>query len=61
MKYVDFARVRKYDLKKLLKYDIISTPFYLTKEQYLRKSSKSELAQVIKKLLLERCPKNENL
>ena len=43
-------------MKKLLKYDIISTPFYLTKEQYLRKSSKSELAQVIKKLLLERCP-----
>ena len=39
MKYVDFARVHKYDLRKLLKYDIISTPFYLTKEQYLRKSS----------------------
>ena len=55
MKYVDFARVRKYDFKKLLKYDIISTPFYLTKEQYLRKSSKSELAQEIKKLLPERC------
>ena len=55
MKYVDFARVRKYDFK-LLKYDIISTPFYLTKEQYLRKSSKSELAQEIKKLLPERCP-----
>ena len=41
MKYVDFARVRKYNLKKLLKYDIISSPFYLTKEQYLRKTSKS--------------------
>ena len=45
MKYVDFAQVRKYDLKKLLKYDIISSPFYLTKEQYLPKSSQSELAQ----------------
>ena len=44
MKYVDFARVLKYDLKKLIKYDIISTPFYLTKQQYLRKSSKSEFA-----------------
>ena len=56
MKYVDFARVRKYDLKKSLKYDIISTPFYLTQEQYLRKSSKSELVQEIKKLFPERCP-----
>ena len=57
MKYVDFARVHKYDLRKLLKYDIISTPFYLTKEQYLRKSSKSELAPEIKELLSKRCPK----
>ena len=38
MKYVDFARVHNYDLRKLLKYDIMSTPFYLTKEQYLRKA-----------------------
>ena len=57
MKYVDFAHVRKYDSKKLLKYDTISTLFYLTKEQYLRKSSKPDLAQEIKKLLLERCLK----
>ena len=56
MKYVDLARVLKYDLKKLIKYDIISTPFYLTKQQYLRKSSKSEFAQEIKNLLPERCP-----
>ena len=34
----------------------ISTPFYLTQEQYLRKSSKSELVQEIKKLFPERCP-----
>ena len=31
------------------------TAFYLTKEQYFREFSKSELAQEIRKLLPERC------
>ena len=48
MRNIYIARIRDYDLKELLQYEITSTSFYLTKKGYLRKSPKSELAQVLK-------------
>ena len=35
LRKVDFARLRKYDIKHLLTYEISSTSFYLTKDGYL--------------------------
>ena len=44
MRNIDIARIRHYDLKELLQYEITSTSFYLTKKGHLRKSPKFELA-----------------
>ena len=49
MQNIDYARLRDYNIKNLLKYEITSTPFYLTKDDYLCKCQKSELAAEIKK------------
>ena len=51
MKQVDIARLRGYDIQELLKHEITSTSFYLTKDGVFRKSPKSELAQETKKRL----------
>ena len=48
MRQIDIARTRSYDLKKLLQHELTSTSLYLTKDGFLRKSPKSELAQVLK-------------
>ena len=48
MLQVDIVRTRGYDLRQLLRHELISTSLYLTKDGLLRKSSKSERAQVLK-------------
>ena len=48
MHQVDIARTRNYDLRELLWHELISTSLHLTKDRLLRKSPKSELAQVLK-------------
>ena len=45
---IDYARRRDYSLTNLLKYEITSTSFYLTKDGFFRKHKKTELATVIK-------------
>ena len=51
MRRLDIARLRGFDIQELLKHEITSTSFYLTKDHMLRKSPKSELAQEIKTCL----------
>ena len=51
MRNIDLARLRGYSISTLLQYEITSTSFFLTKDSYLRKSPKSELAQEVKKLI----------
>ena len=48
MRQVDIARTRNYDLRELLRHELISTSLYLTMDGLLQKSPKSELAQVLK-------------
>ena len=48
MRQVDIGRTRNYDLRELLRHELISTSLYLTMDGLLQKSSKSELAQVLK-------------
>ena len=48
MLQVDIARTRGYDLRQLLRHELISPSLYLTKDGLLRKSSKSERAQALK-------------
>ena len=45
---IDVARVHGYDMKELLCYEIVSSSFFLTKGQYLRKADKSELVREYK-------------
>ena len=51
VRHIDFARLRMYNIQRLLQFQINSTSFFLTKDGYLRKSQKSQLAQEIKGLL----------
>ena len=53
---IDYARLRNYDIKILLQYELTSTSFYLTKDSYLRKPQKYELGQEIKKSMKQNCP-----
>ena len=48
MHQADIARTRNYDLRELLRHELISTSLHLTKDRLLRKSPKSELAHVLK-------------
>ncbi len=45
---IDVARVHGYDMNELLCYEIVSSSFFLNKEQYLRKADKSELVREYK-------------
>ena len=47
----DYARLRDYSIAELLKFELTSTAFFLMKDGYLRKSTKSELAKEIEKAL----------
>ena len=46
---IDYARLRNYDIKILIQYELTSTSFYLTKDSYLRMPQKYELGQEIRK------------
>ena len=48
---IDYARLRDYSIDELLKFELTSTAFFLMKDGYLRKSTKSELAKEIEKAL----------
>ena len=43
------TRLRMYSIEKLLRYELTSTFFYLTKDEFLRKPQKSELTKEIEK------------
>ena len=45
VRHIDFARLCMYNIRRLLQFEITSTSFFLTKDGYLRKSQKSQLAQ----------------
>ena len=56
LKYIDYARVRNYSIQDLLKYELASTSFYLTKENLLRKTQKSELMRSLEQTSETTCP-----
>ena len=49
LRTVDCARLRNYDIQELLQYELTSTSFFLTKDENLRKTTKSELMQELEK------------
>ena len=51
LRHIDYARVRGFDLRQLLKHEIVPVSFYLTKDGLFRKSVKSELTKGLKGLL----------
>ena len=53
---IDYARLRKYSIHKLLHYELKSTSFFLTKDRFLRKSTKSDLTREIEKNLIKTSP-----
>ena len=58
MRYIDCSRIRNYDIKNLLHYVLTTTSFFLTKDSYLWKPRKSDLATELKKLFEGRSPKS---
>ena len=55
--YIDYVRIIKYDVKNLLHYEL-KTSFFLTKDGYIRKPRKSDLATDLKKMFEGRCPQS---
>ena len=53
---IDYSRLRNLNIADLLKHEIVSILFYLTKDGELRKSPKSKLARELKNLLEKPCP-----
>ena len=53
---IDYLRLQSLDIADLLKHEIVSTSFYLTKDGELQKSPKSELARELENLLEMPCP-----
>ena len=51
LRMIDYSRLRSLDIADLLKHEIVSSSFYLTKDGELQKSPKSELARELKNLL----------
>ena len=51
LRTVDYARVRGFDLRSMLKSEISTTSFYLTKDGYIRKPNKAELSAELKTFL----------
>ena len=56
LRMIDYSRLRSLDIADLLKHEIVSSSFYLTKDGELQKSPKSELARELKNLLEMPCP-----
>ena len=50
LKYIEYARMRDYDVANLLKFELTSVPLFLVKDDLLRKSVKSELIKEIEAL-----------
>ena len=46
---IDIARVRGYSVRNLLSYELTPTTHFLTKEEFLSKSPKSELLELVRK------------
>ena len=57
LKYIDYARLRKYDVQVLLSYELSKISLYLTKENCLRKCNKSELSRLLEDKLEKPSPK----
>ena len=62
-KNVDIARTRKYNIHKLLSFEICETSFFLTKDGYISKKNKSELTRELENMVkyvpcVSRCPEN---
>ena len=47
LKYIDYARLRLYEIRKLLKYELAPVSLYLTKDNKLRKPDKHELTNLL--------------
>ena len=56
LRTVDYARVRGFDLQSMLKSEISTTSFYLTKDGYIRKPNKAELSTELKTFLKGNIP-----
>ena len=56
LKYIDYARLRGYSVEKLLSYKLVDKSLFLTKDDYLRKSEKSELVRELEKKLATASP-----
>ena len=51
---MDYARLRNFDIRNLLPYELTSIPFYLANEYgFLNESTKSEFAREIQNKLLQ--------
>ena len=51
LRHIDYARLRDFDLKILIGYEITSTCFYLTKRGFIRNPNKSELVTELKSMI----------
>ena len=56
LRMIDYSRLRKLDISQVLRHEIVSTSFYLTKDGGLRKSPKSELTRELKDRLTKPHP-----
>ena len=56
LRIIDYSRLRNLDVSEILKYEIVTTSFYLTKDGELRKLPKSELQRELKEHLTKPHP-----
>ena len=56
LRQIDFARLRGFDMKVLLSYEISPTSFYLTKDGLMRKTGKSDLVTELRGMIHEKPP-----
>ena len=54
--YINYARLRSYDVKGLLRHELVCTSLFLTQIGYLRKPVKSELSHEIEQELNQPSP-----
>ena len=58
LRSIDYGRLRGFDMKSLMGYEISPTSFYLTKDGFMRKADKAQLATELKQMLGENPPAN---
>ena len=56
MNDINYARLRDFDLKILMGYEISATWFYLTKRGLIQKPNKSELTTELKSMITKNFP-----